>query len=435
MNKQCVNNTLNIDNRQVKFISLLLIMSEIINESIFLIIIIGYLSMLILNIGILKKSIKINSYLNMILIIGFVGGVIQLAINSYDIRDIIRDISRFLTPVVFIAYGIYLRYKKNINIEKIYIAIISASIIIEIRHLLLILFNIKGILNGISIRGIGGNGSYITSIAIIILLFNKNNTILEYINRRFNRFILIAFLLILFVCYLSRTHLIVLLIGIIINIFAAKRIKFKQLKSFIVYFLIIISIAITIVPKDTLNQFINKSLNSIEEISSESDHWNQIDINKNWRGYEVYRTKELFKEANVQEVLFGFGFGKRVNLNLEIYLGDGNTKYDSIPTLHNGYYYILLKTGIFGVAIYTIFFIKIALRKYKKIYNDDFESKLLCIVGLATLFTNLVVCGIYNRGSIFVFCLIIGFSFYDENQNNYLSTYDRISYKSKRVGY
>lgn len=404
----------NINNKQTIFISSLLILSELINREIFFFIITFYLLMSIFRIGILKKSIKINSYLICVFIIGFTIGLIKLATDSNNIRDFIRDISMFLTPMIYIAYGIYAMYSKCININNIYLAIINASIIIEIRHLLLILFNTQNILNGSSIRGIGGNGSYITAIAIIILLFYKKDNILNYVGGKIKRYTLIAFLLTLYICYLSRTHLIVLLIGVLINVFATRKIKFKQIISLVISTIIVISLAIAIIPQDTLYQFINKSVNSISEISSTIEDWDEKSINNNWRGYEVYRTKELFKDAKAQEVLFGFGFGKRVDLNIRMYIG--KELFTSIPILHNGYYYILLKTGIIGVIIYIIFFAKMALKNYKQIYNDDFEAKLLCIIAIAVLFTTLVVTGIYNKGSMFVFCLIIGASFYNKNK-------------------
>lgn len=404
----------NINNKQTIFISSLLILSELINREIFFFIVTFYLLMSIFRIGILKKSIKINSYLICVFIIGFTIGLIKLATDSNNIRDFIRDISMFLTPMIYIAYGIYAMYSKCININNIYLAIINASIIIEIRHLLLILFNTQNILNGASIRGIGGNGSYITTIAIIILLFYKKDNILNYVGGKIKRYTLIAFLLILCICYLSRTHLIVLLIGVLINVFATRKIKFKQIISLVISTIIMISLAIAIIPQDTLHQFINKSVNSITEISSTIEDWDEKSINNNWRGYEVYRTKELFKKAKVQEVLFGFGFGKRVDLNMRMYIG--KELFTSIPILHNGYYYILLKTGIIGGIIYIIFFAKMALKNYKQIYNDDFEAKLLCIIAIAVLFTTLVVTGIYNKGSMFVFCIIIGASFYNKNK-------------------
>ncbi|CEQ31481.1 Lipid A core-O-antigen ligase and related enzymes [[Clostridium] sordellii] len=406
-------------NKQVIFLSLLLVMSEVIDAEIFLFVITLYLSMMTFKVGIIKKALKINIYLISIFIIGFTVGIIQLAINSYDIRDFFRDMSRFLTPIIFITYGIYLRFNKKVNIKKIYISIINAAIIIEIRHLLLIFFNMKNIINGLSIRGIGGNGSYITMIAIIILLFYKDNDDLYYFGTRIKKYTIITCLLTLFISYLSRTHLIIFLIGITINIFITRKIRFKKVVSCIIYILILSVIGLIIIPENTLNQFINKFSNSINEISANSEQWNELSINNNWRGYEVYRTKELFKEVNSKELLFGFGFGKRVDLNTGIYLGD--QKFYSIPILHNGYYYILLKSGIFGLIIYITFTIKIILRNYNKIYNDDFESKLLCIIGISILFTTYVVTGIYNRGSMFVFCLIIAMSFYDINKNNYVN--------------
>ena len=424
MDKQEKSKSIKINNRKTIFISLLLIMSEIMNNQLFLFIIIFYLLVRLFKVGILKKAIKINLYLISIFIIGFTIGMIQLAINSYNFIDFIRDISIFLTPIIFIMFGIYIRYNKSLNINNIYVAIINASIIIEIRHLILLILNIQRILNGASIRGIGGNGSYITTIAIIILLFYKNDIISNYIGNKIKKNIYISFLLILFVSYLSRTHIVILLIGMIINIFLAKKIKISQIKNFVIFIVISIPIAISVIPKDTLEQFIYKSLNSFNEVSSDIEYWDEKAINNNWRGYEVYRTKELFKEANANEVLFGFGFGKRVDLNIAIYLG--NELFTSIPILHNGYYYILLKTGIIGLIIYIIFFIKITLKNYKKIYNDDFESKLLCIVSLSILFASFIVSGIYDKGSIFVFCLIIGSSFYNKNQKNFIRQYNKV---------
>lgn len=419
MDEQYESKSIKVKNKQTIFISLLLIMSEIINRQLFLFIVVFYLIVSIFKEGILKKAIKINLYLISIFMIGFSVGMIQLAINSYNLRDFVRDISMFFTPIIYITYGIYVRHNKNIDIDNIYAAIIKASIIIEVRHLFLIFFNIQTILSGGSIRGIGGGGSYITTIAIIILLFYKNNTFSNSLNKKINKYVLISFLLILFVCYLSRTHIVILLIGVLINIFVTKKIKYNQIIGLIVFIAISAPIVINIIPKDTLNEFINKTFNSFNEISSDLEYWTQKSINDNWRGYEVYRTKELFKEANPSEVLFGFGFGKRVDLNISIYLG--KELFTSIPILHNGYYYILLKTGIIGLIIYIIFFIKMALKNYKQIYSDNFDSKLLCIISLSILFSTLVVSGIYNKGSIFVFCLIIGLSFYNKNQNHFIN--------------
>lgn len=403
----------NINSKQIIILSLLLVMSEIIKAEIFLFIITSYLAMMIFRYGVIKKSIKINLYLLIIFTIGFIIGMVQLSINSYNIRDFIRDIFMFLTPIIFIMYGIYTRFNRKNNINSIYISIINAAIIIEIRHLILLLFSINNILNGLSIRGIGGNGSYITMIAIIIILFYKDDVTLNYLGTKIRRYLTAIFLITLFVCYLSRTHLIILLVSVLINIFTSKKVKFKHVMSLIIYTLIIIAIGITVIPENTLSQFIDKFANSIQEVSSNLERWNAVNINNNWRGYEVYRVKELIKESTSLEILLGFGFGKRVDLNINMYLG--NQKFSSIPILHNGYYYILLKCGLIGICIYILFILNIVFRKYKIIYND-FESKLLSIVGVGILFATYVVTGIYTKGSIFVFCLIIGASFYDDKK-------------------
>lgn len=385
---------------------LLLLMSELMNADIFFILMSFSIIIRVFKVGLIKKSIAINLILGLILIIGVTNGLINICLYKYDIRDYIRDLVRFLTPIIFIAYGVYLQIYRKINIRTIYISIVISSMIIEIRHLILLVFNINNILNGISIRGIGGNGSYITSIAIIILLFFKDADLFNKAKFKTNRTLILLFILTLFMLYLSRTHYLIVICGIIINLFINRKVNIIRIVKFIISACIIASICISIVPKNTMTQFVNKFSQSFTEISSKVSEWNEISINNNWRGYEVYRTKLLFNESNTYELLFGFGFGKRVDLNIEIYLG--SEKFTNIPVLHNGYYYIVLKCGVVGLILYIIFLLYIMFSKYKYVINDNFDYKLLSTIGISVILTTYVVTGIYNRGSIFIFCLIIG---------------------------
>lgn len=71
-----------------------------------------------------------------------------------------------------------------------------------------------------------------------------------------------------------------------------------------------------------VDPFINKSLNSLQEISFRNvENWNFKNINHNWRRYESYRAQELFNNGSFVEKAVDFGFGKSVNLGINILLG------------------------------------------------------------------------------------------------------------------
>ena len=165
-----------------------------------------------------------------------------------------------------------------------------------------------------------------------------------------------------------------------------------------------------IIPKSVTDKFIDKMARSFIEISSDSSkEWDFVRINTDWRGYEVYRTKEEFKTANLNEQLLGYGFGKKINLNVEIYLGV--EKFTEIAVLHNGYYYIYLKSGIIGMLLFLSFTSNLFIKYFRisRKYQQLIEGKILIGISLWMLLATYVVAGPYNPKYAFTFCMLIGY--------------------------
>ena len=99
----------------------------------------------------------------------------------------------------------------------------------------------------------------------------------------------------------------------------------------------------------------------------------------------------------------GTGYGSQVNLKFKAPLsGDVDKGMKFISELHNGYTYVLYKTGIMGLILYIIFLLGL----YNKIYSKaTFETIFISAFGLFYLFTTLTITGVYNTNDTTVFIL------------------------------
>lgn len=394
----------------VILLTILLISSEIINPEIFYIIIFTLDIVLLLKNGIYKKVCRVIYPLLIIFLIGIFIGYINLGIGSYEIRDYIRDIFYFSAPFIFIIYGAMIYNNKNSNILVLYKSIIYAAIIISIRHCILIIMNFNKIFTGLGSRGIGGLQSSVTVIGIVLILFLPYEELVKLINNRKKIFLTKILLIISFTLYLSRTDFIVLLGFILIFFLTQKNINLLKIFKAIFKVAVILIIAIQCIPNNMKEEFMLKSTKIFTEISSnDKDGWDFERINNDWRGYEINQTKITFSNGNLFEKIFGFGFGKNVNIDSRIYLG--GKEYTNLPILHNGYYYVLLKCGLIGVSILIFFIINLLIKYIKKILMNkiDFEYKLLVGSGIWMLLSTYVVTGIFNISISFVYMIIIGY--------------------------
>ncbi|WP_323810804.1 O-antigen ligase family protein [Sphingobium baderi] len=98
--------------------------------------------------------------------------------------------------------------------------------------------------------------------------------------------------------------------------------------------------------------FLGKIQNSINELSFETGAM-KLDMYVNWRGFEAYRAYETWLNASLSEQVFGLGFGTHIDLGQIVAYGDGEV--DSLPSVHNAYFTLLVKTGVVGIAAMVYF--------------------------------------------------------------------------------
>ena len=154
-----------------------------------------------------------------------------------------------------------------------------------------------------------------------------------------------------------------------------------------------------------------------EIFETKIDRENHQDLWDHWRGYEAKRAFALMNEQPVSYVI-GTGYGSLVNLKFNAPLNGEKKGMKYISELHNGYPYVLYKSGVIALFSYLVFLFLI----YKKIYNKfTFETVFISAMALFYFFTTLTITGIYNTNDTIVFILGALFCGYFESRKKVAS--------------
>jgi O-antigen ligase len=152
-----------------------------------------------------------------------------------------------------------------------------------------------------------------------------------------------------------------------------------------------------------------KMARSFEEITI-SDYTSMRDINLNWRGFESYQGLQAYMSGRFLEYIFGHGFGTLIDLGF--FMAAENINMQQIPILHNGYLYILVKTGLIGLTLYFYFLIKLFRMGKYHINKNSLYMKVSghLLTGLSLLFftTTFAITGIFNKNALFSATLLLG---------------------------
>jgi len=185
-------------------------------------------------------------------------------------------------------------------------------------------------------------------------------------------------------------------------------------KGMIVLFLfgLLLLIAFT-VPKSQQagpqKTFLGKIAHSFKEIMI-SEYKNKKDIAENWRGFESFKALQTYvREGGGIRYLIGGGFGKKVDIGFEMQLGREKMRY--LPTLHNGYLYALVKTGLVGLFLYFVFFWRI-IRYGRQDSSEDphvrFAGKMIVALSLVFLAVTVVTAGFFNKTTYMPAVVLLG---------------------------
>jgi hypothetical protein len=161
--------------------------------------------------------------------------------------------------------------------------------------------------------------------------------------------------------------------------------------------------------------FLGKLARSIEE-QSPDDRQSVSEANANWRGYETARAFATWSGGNPVQWLMGQGFGAQVDLGYFQNLTRNPREASRfIPVLHNGYAYLLVKTGLAGVLLYLAVLLHLWRTGHAAAAAEPapslrrLEGRLLQSCALVLAVTTWFVAGAFSKFEMFAFMLLIGF--------------------------
>lgn len=302
-----------------------------------------------------------------------------------NILDIEKGIFGILNFLVFLLLGRALSVVYN---SKIFFkTTMYFGLIYSVYEIMVLSENLSTMVNINAIR-LTINGTPLFLVFILVLVMNDR--ILFRTTNRVENYIFTFFLSIAVIFTFSRTSYIyfVLLILIFLILSFNLRMTNHSIKILMFYFMLAL-LFLALIPQDIKNNFLNKVVNSISEISSQNDWNSENSVVSDWRGFENFSALTQFKSYDLTHKIFGEGLGAGIYVGNYAYLvGITNSLY--IPYLHNSFYTILLKMGMIGFLYYALYFvvnIGYLLQKIKENIFYLLPIGLLVGVLLSSLFT------------------------------------------------
>ena len=322
-------------------------------------------------------------------------------IMSYDenLYNTVQGFFYLSIPLLLILIGYQL--SKYFTIRQYFSNVLVIGIIISLFFIFVAIYRVgfKAFLSPYTTaRFIIGSGSPACVLSLIISLYSDNFD-LQLFKNKIRKYLSIMISLTAIYLFASRTYWVMLILFILI--FGIKIMKNNRLLLVIFLLIGVFIISVNLINSEHSlsfsKSFIFKLTRSFKEISL-SDFKTYKEINLNYRGYEAYMSWKSYIAGNFTELVFGHGLGKLVDLDARVFLA--GKYWTSVPVLHNGFFYILVKTGALGTIFNLLFFFFFGLVGVRKYRSSDREQQFLAVFVLAcaiSLFmTNFVVCGMFN---------------------------------------
>lgn len=363
-----------------------------------------------------KKYIKYISLYILYLILYFISIIIykDTSVIFYEIKN---NLNIFYFPIIFLALSSMF---KNYNI-KIKLKYIVYLFLIYILFIILPIITNTGF-NSYAYSKLGNIGWFLSANTVGSILSLLLPLVVIYLSKKGNiifKFIIVILSLYVFLSIGTKVPALSVCILILINTlyFIIKWIKEKKYKNIFfisIFFSLLISIGIILLPKTSFykNLEIHKEflgLNSYMEVFTKYELIDHFIFSQ--RLTFLKNTHNNYMNSNLIEKLLGIGF-------IENY----GTDNINIKTIEIDYFEIFYRSGIIGFIIYFIVFIPVILKCFKKIKKFNFLNieyfTILLLILLISFFQGHIL--INPSVSIYVALiinLILNNSLVDEDYN------------------
>ena len=356
---------------------------------------------------------KITAPIYIVFFLGFLG---FLVFNN-SITQALKDVFHFIKPLQGLLIG-FLFFQIINDKEKFYKTIILTGVLSAIIHLFIVVVFTDFTSGSVHAIRQYTRDNFLELFAVFFLIFYPIYYKKQLFNSDLKRKIILILLLISCFFYFSRTMIVASII-LLMSVYGYTKITMKSLKtiSVILLFIALLYTYLFSVKIDRnakgYEAFLYKVKIAPSEIfKTKVDRENHKDLWDHWRGYEANRAIALM-DTKPLSYLIGVGHGSLVDLKFKAPLSGEKEGMRYISELHNGYPYVLYKTGIFGLLLYIFFLFTLY---YKIHYNSSLETVLISAIGLFYFFTTITITGIYNTQDTIVF--ILGALLFFTNKRN-----------------
>lgn len=355
------------------------------------------------------KAIKLFTVLLVPVLLGLFEG---FGNSNYLIA---KDFYYFTMPVLLILCGIALAGSMNVGAFLKVLVIAGAITSVIVTCISVAYGGVTALVDPYSAHyAIGIVGTPGPPIALACLLFTRKFDIRLFTTKLYWLLLFInVFGLYMFA---SRSYFIIALCFMFLLI-ADKIKKVWILPAVLLIVLFFIFLPSGLFQKTSTDTFMGKTLGSFSEITI-GDYNSDEDINLRYRGYETFMALNGYLAGSTGELLFG-GLGKLIDLKTFVRLGE-DVDYRYIPVLHNGWLYLLVKTGIVGVLTYLSIFISLIVVSWKKYADKRCKPaiRMFAALGigsmLSLLLTNYIVTAFFNV-EMSIILITLGYSYFNFN--------------------
>lgn len=337
-------------------------------------------------------------------------GIISSLFYEKILYNWIKDILYFLKPIFGITLG-YLLMKKINNKSFFLKTLIYMSLLFAVFHIISVLINTDFSTDSINdIRNANGLANPLELLSLIVLISSYRYNYLQVVNKR--KGLLIFILSLSVILYFSRTMVVAFVIMLItVNGYAKLTVKgfTYGIALFVLTGLFYFYLFSIDLKRDQpgIESFLYKMKIAPSEIFFPAKNINTKNHAELWDHWRAYEAKMAYKQMKLHPISFlnGYGFGSLVDLKFIAPLNEQGMRY--IPILHNGYFFVLFKTGIIGLFFYLSFLFLLYLQSYKNRISIDEQvvRNLISAIGLFFIFSSLIVTGIYNLEENYTFIL------------------------------
>lgn len=400
----------------VGIIILLVLRTFFINEELFFILSIMYMIYICF---IHNKNVYIPKIPGIFMYLSFILYSLVTGLLLYTTRNIIRDLFYILPSLIWIFIGYNLCFIPNNEksvLKTLYIYGGITSTFCAINYLLhpAMDFNTIRIIFGTNIFDIG--------FIVAILTYEKYICKKNIFSKKIDLYLIIIMFLQVVLSF-GRMAIIQPIISLVVMCIMAIFSKKSNpntvkhvLKLFIVALImitIVISLMIYFIPSNVLEFFINKISRTFVEIDSEQNIYSISTAMINWRAYEMQVAKEQWNESNILVKMFGAGLGKGVHIQYIPISWNNIVSNNEIPILHNGFYTLLPKGGIYAVMSLIIIFlgcIRIGITNMRNDNNKVVNMGIILVgLNIAAVANTYVLRGPVQQGTFFVWAILVGY--------------------------